>query len=324
MRPDASIYRLRASKPRFLSLWLLMSLIIAPVRSPGQGQSPTLTETTRALYGGEYGLAVQLAEKHLRNYPRDVPMRVVLARAELAQGKLQAAFDELQKALALEPKNIDALYYLSLVSKELSQREYQRLFSMAPESARVHQLLAEAAQAAQNTSKAEEEFRKALEANPHSVEVATELAELKRSQSKFDEAITFYMQAEKSGPLTYDVAYGLGACYTYKQDYPQAIEWLRKAVALAPDSTAGQFALGNALFQDGQIEAAIPDLKEALRREPRMKQAYFLLGRAYSKLGREEEARAAIKKLDELNRSEVPEQEKKPAADAAPKPKQLR
>lgn len=322
MKLHDGIFRINAAKARFVSFWVLMSLIVAPVRSYGQGQSPALAETTRALFGGDYGLAIQLAKKHLRRYPRDVPMRVVLARAELAEGKMQEAFDELQKALAVDPKNIDALYYLSLVSKELSQREYQRLFSLSPDSARVHQLLAEAAQATESTSKAEEEFHKALEANPHSVEVATELAELKRSQSKFDEAITFYMQAEKSGPLTYDVAYGLGACYTYKQDYPQAIEWLRKAVALAPDSTAGRFALGNALFQDGQVAAAIPDLKEALRLEPRMKQAYFLLGRAYSKLGRQEESRAAIKKLDELNRSEVPEQEKRPGTDVGPKPEQ--
>lgn len=305
-------------------LRLLVLLLMAPVWSQGQTQSSALAETTRALYGGDYGLAVQLAEKHLHNNPRDVPVRVVLARAELGQGRLEEAFDELQKALGVEPKNIDALYYLSLVSRELSQREYQRLFSMSPDSARVHQLLAEAAQAAENPSKAEQEFQKALEANPHSVEVATELAELKRSQSKFDEAITFYMQAENNGSLTYDVAYGLGACYTYKQDYPQAIEWLRKAMALAPDSTAGRFALGNALFQEGQVAAAIPELKEALRLEPRMKQAYFLLGRAYSKLGRQEEARAAIKKLDELNRSEVPEQEKSPGTGVAPKPQQQR
>lgn len=324
MKVHGCIYSPSATKPRLVFLWLLTSLIMVPVRSHGQRQSPALTEATRAFYSGNYELAVQLAEKHLRKYPRYVPLRVVLARAELAQGKLQEAFDELQKALAVEPKNIDALYYLSLVSRELSQKEYQRLFSMAPESARMHQLLAEAAQAAENTSEAEQEFQKALEANPRSAEVATELADLKRSQSKFDEAIAFYMQAEKSGPLTYDVAYGLGACYTYKQEYPQAIEWLRKAVTLAPDSTAGRFALGNALFQDGQIEAAIPDLKEALRLEPRMKQAYFLLGRAYSKLGRQEEARAAIKKLDELNRSEVPEQEKRPGTDVAPKPEQQR
>ena len=74
------------------------------------------------------------------------------------------------------------------------------------------------------------------------------------------------------------------------------------------------------MFQDGQFTAAIPELKDALRREPRMKQAYFLLGRAYSKLGKPEEARVAIQKLDELNRSEVPEERKKTSGPVTPKP----
>jgi predicted Zn-dependent protease len=91
-------------------------------------------------------------------------------------------------------------------------------------------------------------------------------------------------------------------------------------VDLAPDSAAGRFALGNALFQDGQLQAAIPELNAALRLEPRMKQGYFLLGRAYSKLGRQEEAKAAIKKLDELNRAEVPGREKGTRDDALGKP----
>src|SRR6266480_3571671 len=172
----------------------------------------------------------------------------------------------------------------------------------------------QAAELAENKSEAEEEFQKALKANPRSIEVSTELAELKRSQSKFDEAIVYYTQAEQIGPLHYEIAYGLGACYTYKQEYSRAIEWLRKAVALAPDSAAGRFALGNALFQNGQSEAAIPELNVSLQLEPRMKQAYFLLGRAYSKVGRLDEAKAALKKLDELNRAEMPGQEKVPPA----------
>jgi predicted Zn-dependent protease len=299
------------------SFWLL-TLVVAS-STGAHGQSSALTECTRALYSGDNALAVQLAEKHLSKYPKDVAVRVVLARAKLAQGKPLQAFDELQRALESDAKNIDALYYLSLVSKELSHSEYERLFSLAPDSFRAHQLLAEAALSADNASEAEREFKRALEVNPGSVQVSTELAELKRSQSKFDEAIAYYAQAEKNGSLSYGVAYGLGACYTYKQEYPQAIEWLRKAVALVPRSAAGRFALGNALFQNGQFEAAVPELNEALRLEPRMKQAYFLLGRAYSKLGRQEEARAAIRKLDELNRSEVPEKEKKPGPDGNPK-----
>ena len=300
-------------------LWLLV--LVGAIWAPANGQSSALTECTRAFYSGDNALAVQLAEKHLSKYPKDVAVRVVLARAELAQGKPLQAFDELQRALEFDAKNIDALYYLALVSKELSHSEYERLFSLAPDSFRAHQLLAEAALSADNASEAEREFKRALEVNPRSVEVSTELAELKRSQSKFDEAIAYYAHAEKNGPLSYDVAYGLGASYTYKQEYPQAIEWLRRAVALVPRSAAGRFALGNALFQNGQFEAAVPELNEALGLEPRMKQAYFLLGRAYSKLGRQEEARAAIRKLDELNRSEVPGKEKKPGPDGNPKPR---
>jgi tetratricopeptide (TPR) repeat protein len=269
-------------------------------------QSSTVSECTRLFNRGDYAQAAELASKHLRRFPKDSAAWVLLARADLAQGKLQESFDALRKALTADPKNIDALYYLSLVSRELSQREYQRLYALAPDSARVHQLLAEAALSAENPTEAESEFASALKANPRSVEILIAMAELKRSQSKFDEAIVFYTRAAEIPPLTYDAAYGLGACYTYKQEYSQAIDWLRKAVALAPDSAGAHFALGNALFQGGQLEPSIPELNTALQLEPKLKQAYFLLGRAYSKLGRTQEARGALNKLDEMNRAEVP------------------
>lgn len=296
-----------------------MLLLFAAAGTHSFGQSSVLVKCTEAFYRGDYAHTTQLAEKHLRSSPQDAAVRVLLARAELAQGQFRPAFDDLRKVLVAEPHNIDALYYLALVARELSQQEYQKLAELAPDSDRVHQLLGESALAAENLSEAEAQFQDALKTNPRSIEVFTELAELKRSQSKFDEAITYYSRANQIGPVNYESAYGLGACYTYKQDYSQAIVWLRKAVALAPDSSAGRFALGNALFQSGQLEAAIPELKVSLQLEPRLKQAYFLLGRAYSKLGRRDEANAALKKLDELSRSEVPGQEKGSPRDAGPK-----
>src|SRR6266700_17876 len=237
-------------------------------------QSSVFNECSQALYRNDFTQAEQLALKYLEKNPSDAPVRVLLGRAQLAQGKLVPAFEELRKALASAPRNIDALYYLSFAARAMSQQEYQRLFAMDPDSSRVHQLLAESALEAQDPTQAESEFQKALKASPRSAEVAVELAELKRSQSKFDEAITYYSQAA---------------------------QWLRKAVALAPDSAAAHFALGNALFQSGKFENAIPELQTSLRFEPRMKQAYFLLGRAYTKLDRKDEAAAAFKKLDELS-----------------------
>ena len=267
----------------------------------GLTQQAELSSAAQALYRGDYKHAKELAVSHLQKKPADLPVRIILARAELAMGNYGEALAELKRVLVQDPQNIDALYYLSFAARGMSQQEYARLYRLDPESARVHQLLAESALAAQDVSLAETEFQKALRVNPDSVEVAIALAELKRSQSKFDEAITYYAKAAEIGSVDYEIAYGLGACYTYKQDYPRAIEWLRKSVAMSPDSGAAHFALGNALFQNGDWNAAIPELTSSLRLEPRMKQAYFLLGRSYAKLGRKQEADAAFQKLDQLN-----------------------
>jgi tetratricopeptide (TPR) repeat protein len=299
---------------------LLLTGACAECFAQASTTTPARSESARALYQGDPQRATELAEKRLRQYPNDATERVILARAELAQGNFQRAYQELQTALASDPRNIDALYYLAIVAKALSQQEYQRLYALAPDSARVHMLMAEAALAQENPTEAEAEFQAALKASPGSIEVLTALGELKRSQSKFDEAIAYYAQAEGIGPLNYAIAYGLGACYTYKQESARAVDYLRKAAAFAPDSAAGRFALGNALYQDGQTEAAIPELKAALKLEPQLKQAYFLLGRAYQKLGRQAEAKAEFSKLDELNRNEAAGQGNAQPGEATRKP----
>jgi len=276
--------------------------LVVPVTN-GFTQIAEASPAARALYRGKYEEARELATRHLENRPTDLLVRIILARTDLAMGKYGEALGELKKVLASDPQSNDALYYLSFAARGLSQQEYARLYRLSPDSARVHQILAESALEAQDISLADTEFHKAFEINPHSVEVAIELAELERSQSKFDEAITYYSKAAEIGSVDYEIAYGLGACYTYKHDYPRAIEWLRKSVALAPGSAASHFALGSALFQSGDLNAAVPELAASARLEPRMKQAYFLLGRAYSKLGRKPDADAAFQKLDQLDSS---------------------
>src|ERR1700746_2806919 len=101
--------------PSLRLLFLSIHLVVLSISA--YGHSSALAECTRAFYRGDYALAVQLAEEHLRNYAKDVPVRVLLARAELAQGKPLQAFEELRMALESDPRNIDALYYLSIASK---------------------------------------------------------------------------------------------------------------------------------------------------------------------------------------------------------------
>ena len=276
----------------------------------GLAQTPALNESAKALYRGEPERAATLAVTYLKTHPSDPAARVLFARAVLAQGNFQVAYDELQKALKIDPNNIDALYYLSLIATALAQNEFKQLYALAPESDRVHQLLAESFKAQENPVEAENEYLTALKVKPHSLEILVALGELKREQSKFDEAIDYYSQAEHIGPLDYDIAYGLGACYTYKQDHQKALAYFRQAIRFEASSGAAHFALGNVMFQLGQMAEAIVALKTAVTFEPKLRQAYFLLGRAQQKSGQQLAAKAAFRKVDELSQAELEEAKK--------------
>jgi tetratricopeptide (TPR) repeat protein len=267
-------------------------------------QPAALAEAERAIYRGNFSRAAAMAQSYLKTSPKSAAARVLLARARLAEGRVQEAYAELRRAVGDDPANVDALYYLGTLAAVLSESEFRQLYALAPDSARVHQLLAEAFQAQGNLAEAEGEYLAALRADPRSVESLTALGELKREQAKLDEAIDYYTRAEQAGGLDYDIAYGLGACYSIKQEHARAVEYLRRAVVFAPDAAAARFALGQSLFQLGEAEAAVAELKTAVALEPKMRQAYFLLGRAEQKLGRRAEAQAAFRKVEELSKAE--------------------
>jgi Tfp pilus assembly protein PilF len=296
------MYKRGRANPKLLRLaGLLLMLATAP---PVFGEQPAeLAEGTRALYRGDYAAAARRAERFLKGHPGGAPAaRLLLARARIAQGDYFPAYEELLKALRTDPQNIDALYYLARVCALLSQMEYHRLFALAPDSMRVHQLLAQSYEMQENAAKAEEEYQAALKANPQSVEILDAIGELKRHQYKFDEAISYYSRAGEIQPRDYDSAYGLGACYLFQHNPARAIEHFRRALATDPDSAAARFALGDALLRANQPSAAITELKAATALEPKMRQAYTLLARAYTRLGQSREAEEALKKEQALGR----------------------
>lgn len=286
---------------------LLIILLPASGLAQAKGKSAGATEQQilQIILRGEYQRAASIAEAKLKTQPANAQLRVLLARAELAQGNIQTAFAELGRALKNDPKNIDALYYLALVAELLGPQSYERLYTLAPNSDRVHQLLAEAALAQENHAEAETEYLAALRANPNSADAVIGLAELKRSQSKFDEALKLYQQAEELVGLNHDIAYGIGVCHAYQQNHDRAINYLRQAVAFAPNSEATQFAYGNSLFQNGQFSESVEPLKRAVALNRKIKQAWFLLGRAYQRLGQSELAKAAFKRVEELTKEEL-------------------
>ena len=277
--------------------------------------SPKLSASEKALYRGEPAKAAEFAEKYIREHPQEAAGHVQLAQAKLAQGDYGAAYRELREGLRIDAESVDALYHLTKLSLILSQVEYQKLFAMAPDSYRLHQLMAEANLAQRKYVEAAREYRKALQANPESVTVLNALGDLRRTRSelsepneaaagRFREAALYYERALKVDPLSYDAHYGLAVCRLELADlvHPklqgnemkQAEQHFRQAVSADPRSAVARLGLGRALLAAGRSEAAVTELARAAELEPHLRQAYFLLGRAYQRLGRLEEAKEAF------------------------------
>lgn len=270
---------------------------LAAGQAAGTASAP---ESVRAFHRGDYSTALTLARKELEARPADLTALIVLARAEAALGRFEAAYRAFLGALRQDPKSVDALYYVGMTAGVLAEAEYQRLLALAPGSARAHQLRAESLEAQGRRPEAEAEWKAALEVNPNSVEALVALGDLGRAQLRLVEALGYYARAASLAPGNFDVTYGTGVCHLFRGERAKALESFREALRLEPDSASARLALGTALLQSGQGEAAVAELEAAIALRPRMRQAHYQLGRAYQSLGRTAEAEAAFAKVKEL------------------------
>lgn len=277
-----------------LQVAVLASLLAMAPGSRGAELAPQLRESAQALYGNELERAASLARSYVKLHPQDPAGLVLPARAEMAQGKYQPAYQELLRALRADPRNIDTLYYLAQVSKTLGLLEYQHLFAMAPDSARAHQFVAESYVAQKNDAKAD----------PRSVEILCALGDAERWLLRFDDAVEHYSRALELAPNDNCAVYGIGVAHLRRHELPRAIEYFRRAVVLQPTSGETRLALGSALLQSGNVTGALSELKSAVAYKPDLRQAYALLARAFRLLGQQEEAEEALKKARQLEQRE--------------------
>ena len=293
--------------------WLLAAACSTgvPIPEADAGQAPAATRDTRAARALEEGApdrAVTLAHAVVQAHPGNVAARVLLARAHLALGQLDLADEQLQQAARLAPRDEHVLYYLGLVTSQLARREFERLFAVAPDSARVHQLMAESLEARELRVAAEEEYQAALRADPDAYDALLGLARLQRIRLDCEHAIALYQRAERLRP-SYEGAYGLGSCQLRQQDFPAALASLEQAVTRDPSAALAWVDLGSARLGAGRTSDAVAALERAIVLEPRMGEAYYMLGRVYQSTGDTARAREAYARARELRVGEEPRPE---------------
>src|SRR3954471_13796593 len=145
-RIDRAVRRWLA-QGRLAAVAILMAAPTVAAPPPSAPPISSAAEAGRSFDRGDYAGAVAAATARLRASPTDTAAALVLARAQAALGRFDAAYTVLRGLLAREPGDADALYYVAILGGVLAQSEYDRLLAIAPDSARAHQLRGDLEQA---------------------------------------------------------------------------------------------------------------------------------------------------------------------------------
>jgi tetratricopeptide (TPR) repeat protein len=288
--------------------YLAPVLLCFSLARAGPAATSDLQTCASAVERGEFASAARLAHGYVRLHPASVPARILLARAYMGLNNGTAALLELREAIRREPDNLEALYYISKLAGVLSQMEFGEVSQIAPDSARMHQIQAEALEARGDAAGAEKQYLAALERRPETAAIMNALGDLMRLQKDYDSALAWYAQALQRDPESYDALYGTGACYRYARSPQEALPMFRRALKADPSSLAAKMALGESLLMTGDSQHALPLLEVAAKADPNLRRLQFLLGRAYRDLGRTEEARKAFERVRALTKPEESDQ----------------
>jgi len=184
-----------------------------------------------------------------------------LATAQEMTGDLPAEVATLQKALLLEPQNIDLLYLLGHAYERMGKDEVVALEKAAPGSARAEQLLGESYSASSEWPSAVLRFQNALAASTDISGVHVELGEVLLRQGKLKRAAEEFEAELKLYPQSLRTLVRRGEVRLIQGDLEGAFEdW---AQALETDAGRTESILG--LRETGFGDAAFEQLPEELR-----------------------------------------------------------
>ncbi len=205
-----------------------------------------------------------------------------LAQIEYARGELQQAsghIDELMKAGSSDSEDPDVLYLAFRVYNDLADSARNKLAIVAPDSGRIHLLMAEEFVKAGDAAHAIHQYELALKQDPSFLGVHFELGEALLKESLAE----------------------LGFIEGYRGHTAQAEEHDRRALALNPDQLEALLGLGAILRDRGESEKAAELYTRASVSDPLDETIHFRLAQIDRQLGRTAEAEREMKLFKEIH-----------------------
>jgi predicted Zn-dependent protease len=233
-----------------------------------------------------------------------VQVGVELADAYYQAGDMDHTLPVVHELVELAPDNADLLFFAQRVYSEMADDTLNKLALLAPDSARMQQLIAEKLINAGDLNGAIEHYRKALAADARLPGLHFELAEAILEGGN-DAAAQTAARAELDAAVRAEgdnarIECAYGRIATLQGNFDDALEHYRHAYQLDPSSGEAQLGLGRALEEQSQPEEAVKYLRMAVASDPMNASAHYRLARACRSLHLEDEARKETQLYEEI------------------------
>ncbi len=239
------------------------------------GNIESLAGTTSILtQEKQYGKAIERVQAQLLKAPTNDAMYALLGGLQIGNRDMSAAEASLQKAVQLNPSNLDALMLLSKI--QMAQGEVDEALATAYKSIQTNPRTVDAYNFAGNmeelrggSQQAEGLYRKALQVQPNNGPAANNLAYLMlQNGENIDEALSLAQIARQKMPDSPSAADTLAWIYYRKGIYEMAANLLQEALQKSPDNATYHYHIGMVYQKQHNPEAARKHLKRALEINP--------------------------------------------------------
>ena len=207
-----------------------------------------------------------------------------------AEGNLDLASRTVEDLLKSEPDNFDVLYMMYRIHQDIANRARNALAAIAPDSGRMHQILAEHLINEGDAADAIAQYNLALAKDPKLPGVRYELAEaimtVSKSAASLDEATTVLKEVLAENPQDAGAEAKLGEIASF-EDHPElAEEHFSRALALKSDQLDALEGMATITTHRGENDKAVGYLLRAIQVDPMDDSLHYRLSVAYRNLNR--------------------------------------